>query len=154
MGPTWGPPGAHLGPPGPRWAPCWPHEPCYLSIWHAMMPKSRGISMELITEVIMTIVFAIAIMTIIRIAIIRSRFYHCQFIRNVVDLQLNAGHWDMWLHVIIPEPTKWSSKSYSHYRPRRHFCCHNCYLYRFIFIACLTTYYQHISNVVVIDTDN
>ena len=25
MGPTWGP----LGPVGPRWAPCWPHEPCY-----------------------------------------------------------------------------------------------------------------------------
>ena len=24
MGPTWGP----LGPVGPRWAPCWPHEPC------------------------------------------------------------------------------------------------------------------------------
>ena len=26
MGPTW----AHLGPAGPRWAPCWPHELCYL----------------------------------------------------------------------------------------------------------------------------
>ena len=25
MGPAWG----HLGPVGPRWAPCWPHEPCY-----------------------------------------------------------------------------------------------------------------------------
>ena len=25
MGPTCG----HLGPVGPRWAPCWPHEPCY-----------------------------------------------------------------------------------------------------------------------------
>ena len=22
--------GAHLGPTGPRWAQCWPHEPCYL----------------------------------------------------------------------------------------------------------------------------
>ena len=21
--------GAHLSPAGPRWAPCWPHEPCY-----------------------------------------------------------------------------------------------------------------------------
>ena len=27
MGPTWG---QHLGLTGPRWAPCWPHEPCYL----------------------------------------------------------------------------------------------------------------------------
>ena len=26
MGPTWGPSGAI----GPRWAPCWPHEHCYL----------------------------------------------------------------------------------------------------------------------------
>ena len=24
-----GPLGTHLGPVGPRWAPCWPHEPCY-----------------------------------------------------------------------------------------------------------------------------
>ena len=31
MGPTW----AHLGPVGPRWAPCWPHEPCYQGCsWH------------------------------------------------------------------------------------------------------------------------
>ena len=35
-----GPHGAHLGPVGPRWAPCGPHEPCYqglscssLAIW-------------------------------------------------------------------------------------------------------------------------
>ena len=21
--------GSHLGPVGPRWAPCWPHDPCY-----------------------------------------------------------------------------------------------------------------------------
>ena len=55
MGPTWGPSGAdrtqmgpllapwtllsglfchgaHLGRTGPRWAPCWPHELCYLGI--------------------------------------------------------------------------------------------------------------------------
>ena len=24
--------GAHLGPIGPRWAPYWPHEPCYLGL--------------------------------------------------------------------------------------------------------------------------
>ena len=27
---SWDQHGAHLGPKGPRWAPCWPHEPCYL----------------------------------------------------------------------------------------------------------------------------
>ena len=26
---SWGQHGTHLGPVGPRWAPCWPHEPCY-----------------------------------------------------------------------------------------------------------------------------
>ena len=26
---SWGQHGAHLGPVGPRWAPCWPHEPCH-----------------------------------------------------------------------------------------------------------------------------
>ena len=29
MGPTW----AHLGPTGPRWAPCWPHDLCYLGCY-------------------------------------------------------------------------------------------------------------------------
>ena len=27
---SWGQHGAHLGPTGPRWAQCWPHETCYL----------------------------------------------------------------------------------------------------------------------------
>ena len=27
---SWGQHGAHLGPTGPRWVPCWPHELCYL----------------------------------------------------------------------------------------------------------------------------
>ena len=26
---SWGQHGAHLSPVGPRWAPCWPHYPCY-----------------------------------------------------------------------------------------------------------------------------
>ena len=35
LGPTWGP----LGPVGPRWAPCRPHEPCYQGQWSCI--KSR-----------------------------------------------------------------------------------------------------------------
>ena len=41
---SWGQHGTHLGPVGPRWAPCWPYEPCYQgcfgasyiidSLWH------------------------------------------------------------------------------------------------------------------------
>ena len=36
---SWDLHGAHLGPTGPRWALCWPHEPCYqgghiLTAWH------------------------------------------------------------------------------------------------------------------------
>ena len=26
--------GAHLGATGPRWAPCWPHELCYLGLYY------------------------------------------------------------------------------------------------------------------------
>ena len=29
--------GAHLGPTGPRWAPCWPHKLCYLSRYHRVI---------------------------------------------------------------------------------------------------------------------
>ena len=29
---SWGQHGAHQGPVGPRWAPCWPHEPYYLGV--------------------------------------------------------------------------------------------------------------------------
>ena len=30
--------GAHLGPTGPRWAPCWPNELCYLGIVAVSIP--------------------------------------------------------------------------------------------------------------------
>ena len=33
--------GANLGPVGPRWAPCWPHEPCYKDLFVSMTRKAR-----------------------------------------------------------------------------------------------------------------
>ena len=30
---SWGSYGAYLGPTGPRWAPCWPREPCYFGLY-------------------------------------------------------------------------------------------------------------------------
>ena len=32
--------GAHLGPVGPRLAPCWPHEPCYQGCWSSSQKGS------------------------------------------------------------------------------------------------------------------
>ena len=32
--------GAHLGPTEPRWAPCWPHEPCYLGSYGTFVHSS------------------------------------------------------------------------------------------------------------------
>ena len=32
---SWGQHGAYLGPTGPRWAPCWPHERCYQG-WYSL----------------------------------------------------------------------------------------------------------------------
>ena len=34
MGSTW----THLGPTGPRWTPCWPHEPCYQRKYISFIP--------------------------------------------------------------------------------------------------------------------
>ena len=39
MGPTWG----HLGPVGPRWPPCWRHEPCYQG-WYMLHVSESGLS--------------------------------------------------------------------------------------------------------------
>ena len=41
--PIWGPPGAHLGPVGPRWAPCWSHEPCYQGRFQNYAPSHEAI---------------------------------------------------------------------------------------------------------------
>ena len=42
---SWGQHGAHLGPTGPRWAPCWPHELCYLGCFFLGVPlKHNSIS--------------------------------------------------------------------------------------------------------------
>ena len=47
---SWGQHGAHLGPTGPRCAPCWPHELRYLGLWylrpniyHLPLPICRSI---------------------------------------------------------------------------------------------------------------
>ena len=37
---SWGQHGAHLGPTGPRWAPCWSDEPCYLGSKAAVTVKT------------------------------------------------------------------------------------------------------------------
>ena len=41
IGPSWGQRGAHLCPGGPRWAPRWPHKPCYLGTFTACL-RSRN----------------------------------------------------------------------------------------------------------------
>ena len=40
---SWGQHGAHLGPVGPIWAPCWPHEPCYLGCLDEIMKMNKGL---------------------------------------------------------------------------------------------------------------
>ena len=50
--------GANMGPVGPRWAPCWPHEPCYqgtyVSDWMHVIHQHKHISswkLQLIHEI-------------------------------------------------------------------------------------------------------
>ena len=40
---SWGQHGAHLGPVGPRWAPCWPHEPCYQGSYTRVMSHKHHV---------------------------------------------------------------------------------------------------------------
>ena len=39
---SWCQRGAYLGPTGPRWAPCWPHELCYLGSHDSSQSSSDG----------------------------------------------------------------------------------------------------------------
>ena len=41
---SWGQHGAHLGPVGPRWSPCWPHEPCYQGVYKSIITESIDLS--------------------------------------------------------------------------------------------------------------
>ena len=43
---SWGQHGAHLGPTGPRWDPCWPHESCYKGLYLSSIPKKNWESSE------------------------------------------------------------------------------------------------------------
>ena len=36
---SWGQHAAQLGPVGPRWAPCWPHEPCFRGAFYALFAE-------------------------------------------------------------------------------------------------------------------
>ena len=54
---TWGQHGAHLGPVGRRWAPCWPHEPCYQGCYNAKViiktvrvPAKNGLQVHLVFQ--------------------------------------------------------------------------------------------------------
>ena len=40
----WGQHGAHLGPTGPRWVPCWTHELCYLGLYGLSVRVRCGMS--------------------------------------------------------------------------------------------------------------
>ena len=40
---SWGQHGAHLGPVGPRWAPCWPYEPCYRGNYYQLENTSTDL---------------------------------------------------------------------------------------------------------------
>ena len=45
---SWGQHGAHLGPVGPRWAPCWPHEPSNQGMYsQRLVCALRGIQSSL-----------------------------------------------------------------------------------------------------------
>ena len=45
---SWGQHGAHLWTTGPRWAPCWPHELCYLGNFFVCTSLADGLTLRCI----------------------------------------------------------------------------------------------------------
>ena len=64
---------AHLGPTGPRWAPCWPHEPCYHDIVSAAAILTI-ITTSIIISILTTNTNITIIITIITIDISSWRY--------------------------------------------------------------------------------
>ena len=48
----WGQRGAHLGPVGPRWAPCWPHKTCYLGNHTLLYKQPEGVCINIFYHMI------------------------------------------------------------------------------------------------------
>ena len=69
--------GAHLGPTGPRWAPCWPYEPCYLGASH------QGIALMSLVQV-----FSLFLLCIMYIRLIEC----------ALTLLLGTLHWALLYH--------------------------------------------------------
>ena len=100
--------GAQLGPTGPRWAPCWPHEPCYLGINHSWAHFKKSVSAHNWDRVKIQFVviyiwivqyshnFAYAVMTWAKlwqnwIIISHSRVTHGDFDYNLNNMTFNTN---------------------------------------------------------------
>ena len=58
---SWGQHGSHLGPVGPSWAPCWPHEPCFLGIRCIVTPNIQCIPWNMFMVWLCLIVFILRV---------------------------------------------------------------------------------------------
>ena len=70
--------GAHLGPTGPRWAPCWPHDLCYLGHALTYHTQNHGIVQQKTTYMEYQ----------------ENQF--CWFLKVYLQCMFHASHWDLW----------------------------------------------------------
>ena len=58
---SWGQHGSHLGPVGPSWAPCWPHELCYQGIRCIVTPNIQCIPWNMLMVWLCFIIFILRV---------------------------------------------------------------------------------------------
>ena len=86
---SWVQHGAHLGPVGPKWAPCWPHESCYQrSEWRwRRVDVSYIVPLQYIPQNIQQIYFCVT-----------KQVYLC------VIIKLFCGDIEWWISEYSPNP--------------------------------------------------
>ena len=77
---SWGQHGAYQGPARPRWAPCWPHEPCYLGGLSFSWITKTGVSSSWISHLHVTLTYVIIGLINIGSCHYMTRYWHiCSF---------------------------------------------------------------------------
>ena len=110
MGPTWGP----FGATGPRWAPCWPHELCYLGysadiiIVALKLSHEHGLNRH--QTILQTFLDFFLNLTLPGVPYLYKQLPNGQYLSDLCKMcNLDANLWKRWIgdHRILTYIFKW-----------------------------------------------
>ena len=104
---SWGQNGAHLGPTGPRWAPCWPHKLCPLGCSYTtrmaqvcvLAAKFSLVGDERLCHNLYSFLLATAEQMFIHREHDPSTFQHTSpkvRVHTAIEKSLRGNHWILW----------------------------------------------------------